>query len=132
MNTSTLIRRLKFKEAEGDTHSNPDELRAQITAEVTESISAALKAERDQERSGYDALLNDELANAPPYLSPLIPASLPLIDQVKWLRKAKECGASFAHVVPETDSRKPNNQPPITDPASLSTYQRIAAGYGKN
>lgn len=112
-----------------NTAPTPDELRAQIATEVRDELTAAFAAERAKERAELDELLRGELDAAPPHLQRLIPEALPLADQVKWLRKAKESGASFASAVPQTDSRRPNNNAQDKDASSLNPIQRIAAGY---
>lgn len=109
--------------ASADEAANAEQLR--------ESIRAELKAELEREQAVFNDLLTAEIKNAPPHLARLIPESLPLIEQVKWLRKAAESGASFATTVPATDTRRPSNTPPVIDTAGLSPIARIAAGYSK-
>jgi len=117
---------------ETNTENTPASTDEAASAEqLRESIRAELKAELEREQAVFNDLLTAEIKNAPPHLARLIPESLPLIEQVKWLRKAAESGASFATTVPATDARRPSNTPPVIDTAGLSPIARIAAGYSK-
>jgi hypothetical protein len=72
------------------------------------------------------------LAAVPEHLRPLIPASLSPADQLGWFHTAKATGVFDAKpAVPATDSGKPSITPTATDPASLTAYARMAAGYRK-
>lgn len=111
------------------TPPNPDDNKIPDAAALRNTITAEVKAEFDAKEQAAQELFADELKNAPDHLKALIPEALPLIEQVKWLRKARESGASFSTAVPATDSRRPSNTTPAVDTASLSPVQRIAAGY---
>jgi hypothetical protein len=126
--THTLRQKHRFQEAE-------PVIAAPVATPTTDELRATIRAELQAELAGAqveaDGLFADEIANAPPHLKALVPEELPLAAQVKWLRKAKESGASFVTAVPAVDSRLASNTQPAVDTASLSPLARIAAGYSK-
>lgn len=96
---------------------------------LRETVRAEFKAAFDDQQTAIQELIADEIANVPEHVKKLIPDALAPIEQIRWLRKAKESGLFAAPTVAATDSRRPSNTPKPVDPATLSPISRIAAGY---
>lgn len=96
------------------------------------------KARLDQEiakRRGVEeqleAVAKELEADVPEQYRDLIPAGLSAAERVKWLRAATAKGLFTAAEPLPTDHSKPKITKPTPSPDSLSSVQKMAAGYGK-
>lgn len=92
--------------------------------------AARIASLEGQLRAVSDALVSE----VPEKFRALIPAGLPVADQVKWLQQAKAAGlfsgTTAAPVVPTTDTGKPATTPKTADLSNLPPIARMAAAYG--
>lgn len=99
-------------------------------APAPSSEAARIAALEGQLRAVSDALVSE----VPEKFRALIPAGLPVADQVKWLQQAKAAGlfgGAPTAPVPTTDTGKPTTTPKTADLSTLPPVARMAAAYGK-
>jgi hypothetical protein len=95
------------------------------------------KARLDQEISKrrvaeeqLEAVAKELEADVPEKFRDLVPAGLSAADRVKWIRAANSKGLFTAAEPLPTDQSKPKITKPTPSPDTLSSVQKMAAGYG--
>ena len=111
----------------GGTNGNgPDKPEKTVPYERFQAVNAA-KRQAEETLSG---LVTELLDDIPEQFRSLVP-DLPPAAKITWIRNANKSGLFAAKPEPSgPDSKRPGGKP-ATDFNSMTTTQRMAAGYGK-
>lgn len=111
----------------GGTNGNgPDKPEKTVPYERFQAVNAAKK----QAEETLAGLVTEMLDDIPEQFRSLVP-DLPPAAKIAWIRNANKSGIFTAKPEPSgPDSKRPGGKP-ATDFNSMTTTQRMAAGYGK-